>query len=168
MTQKENTQAEEKDARLVRVVRALFWIFVPVVLWWLFSSMLPGLPGPGDALRAGLRGVKHASDAVYLWVEEGKLEEAAEHVRSVAVERNINDTMLSDVEKLTEERRARLPVQPIAGDSALHEQLKSISKKPLIGGRLINIIVVGIDSRLSARDARADALHLVTVNPDSA
>ena len=158
----------ETEPRLVRVVRVLFWIVVPVLLWWLFSALIPGIPGPGDAVRAGLRGVKHASDAVYFWSEEEELMQAAERVRNVAVERDITDTVLSDVEKLSEESRSRLPMHPITGDSVLHEQLKNISKKPPIGGRLINILVIGIDSRLSARDARADALHLITVNPDSA
>jgi hypothetical protein len=76
--------------------------------------------------------------------------------------------MLSDADRLTEERRARLPIRPIESDSALHATLRSISRRPPIGGRLINVLIVGIDSRLSARHARADALHLVTINPDSA
>ncbi|MFA6234568.1 MAG: LCP family protein, partial [Bacteroidota bacterium] len=77
-------------------------------------------------------------------------------------------TMRSDLEKLSKERRARLPVRPLIEDSSMKAQLQNISSLPPIRGRLINILIIGIDSRLSARDARGDALHLVTINPDSA
>lgn len=152
----------------MRLFRVFFWTVVAVLIWWMASSMLPALPGPPDAMRVALRGVKYASDAVYMLIEEERLEQAAERVRDAAVERDVEDTMRSDIEKLSTERRSRLPMRPLIEDSVLHEQLRNISRTPPIGGRLINILIVGIDSRLSARDARADALHLVTVNPDSA
>lgn len=157
-----------KKRWFIRLFRVVFWTVVAVLLWWMASSMMPGLPGPPDAMRTALQGVKYAGDAVYMWIQEERLEEAAERVRDAAVERNIEDTVRSDIEKLSAERRSRLPMRPIIEDSVLHEQLRNISRTPPIRGRLINIIIIGIDSRLSARHARADALHLVTVNPDSA
>jgi|GEM_PF-1109141 len=157
-----------KRSCLLRLFRVLFWTVVVVLFWWMAASMVPGLPGPPDAVHTALRGVKTASDAVYLWIEEERLERAAERVRDAAVERDTVDTIRSDIEKLSAERRSLLPMRPLIEDSVLHEQLRNISRTPPIGGRLINVIIIGIDSRLSARDARADALHLVTVNPDSA
>lgn len=145
-----------------------FWTFVITMGWWLLASMMPGLPGPGSAFRAGLRLAKSATDGVYFWVKESSLEEAAENVREVAVENSAVDSSQSDLEKLSKERRDRLPVRPLLEDSALQTQLKNISSLPPIRGRLINVLVIGIDSRLSARSARGDALHLVTINPDSA
>jgi hypothetical protein len=152
----------------MRAVRVVFWFGVFLAAWWFLSSTMHSIPGPGSVFRAGLHVVKNVTDNLYFWVEEDRLENAAQQVRSEAVQRPDADTMLSDAERLTEERRARLPMREITSDSALHAQLQSISRRPPIGGRLINVLIIGIDSRLSARDARADALHLVTVNPDSA
>ncbi len=146
----------------------MFWILAILAGWWMISAMIPAIPGPGVAGRSVLRVMKSASDGVYHWAGDAKLRRVAEKVRSEAVDEKGSDTMLSDVERLSKERRARLPVLPVEEDSALHAQLTAITKLPPIRGRLINILIIGIDSRLSVRDARGDALHLVTVNPDSA
>lgn len=168
-TQQSSLQPQGRLKRfVVMTARLTFWLAVFIAAWWFLSSLMNGLPGPRDAFRAGLHAAKRASDAVYNWVEEDKLKEAAHRVRREAIEHKPHDTVRSDAEKLSAERRARLPMRPLIGDSALQAQLRSISRRPFIGGRLINILIIGIDSRLSARDARADALHLVTVNPDSA
>ena len=171
-TKQETATTDDKGGRFRRFLllagRTLFWTGVFLVAWWFISSSVSGIPGPGDAMRSGLRAVKSVTDDMYFWAEEDHLVQAAQRVRREAVERPAPDSMVSDADRLTAERRARLPLRPISGDSALHAQLQSISRKPPIGGRLINVLIIGIDSRLSARDARADALHLVTVNPDSA
>ncbi|MFZ1730357.1 MAG: LCP family protein [Bacteroidota bacterium] len=146
----------------------MFWIILITGGWWLLASMLPGLPGPGTALRASLRVAKSATDGMYFWAKESSLEQAAKKVREVAVEQGAADSSRSDLERLTKQRRDRLPMRPLVEDSALQAQLKNISSMPPIRGRLINVLVIGIDSRLSARSARGDALHLVTINPDSA
>ncbi|MCB2204770.1 LCP family protein [bacterium] len=148
--------------------RFLFWSAVVITAWWFVSSTIHSIPGPGDVLRETLYLAKDVTDGMYQWAEEEHLEEVADRVRSAAVEQPRSDTLVSDAERLTDERRARLPVRPIEGDSALHAQLQRLSRRPPVGGRLINILIIGIDSRLSARDARADALHLVSINPDSA
>lgn len=153
--------------RWIILGRSLFWLVLFIGGWAFFASLLPGLPGPSTALRAGLRVAKSATDGLYFWTQEGSLEEAAEEVRSAAVEQ-ANDTALTDAQRLSDERRARLPMRAIVEDSAVMAQLRSISDLPPIRGRLINVLIIGIDSRLSARDARADALHLVSINPDSA
>lgn len=165
----ESEETRSKAARFFSTLgRVVFWIFAIMFVWWLLASMMPGLPGPGVALRAGLRVAKNASDEVYFWAKRSSLEKAAEQVLDAAVQQDPGDTSKSDAERLTDERRARLPVRPVPEDSVLKSQLEHISNVPPIRGRLINVLIIGIDSRLSARNARADALHLITVNPDSA
>lgn len=148
--------------------RSLFWLFVFIGSWWLIASMIPSLPGPSSALHSGLHLASSAGNEVYHWIREDELAMAADRVREAAVEHSAADTTRSDAETLTGDRRKRLPIHPLREDSLLQAQLKQISDVPPVSGRLINILIIGIDSRLSARDARADALHLVTVNPDSA
>ncbi|MBE0643744.1 MAG: LCP family protein [Bacteroidetes bacterium] len=166
---KEQEQQQGKTGRVFTlIVRWAFWLLIIVAGWGLLASMMPGIAGPGAAMRSLLRLAKNATDEVYFWAKEESLEKAAEHVRESAVEHGPDDTTQSDLERLSDERRARLPVRPLLEDSTLQQQLSNISSLPPIRGRLINILIIGIDSRLSARDARADALHLVTINPDSA
>jgi hypothetical protein len=64
-------------------------------------------------------------------------------------------------------RAGKIRVDAVA-DSIMQRELKGLSLKPAVGGKVINIVVIGIDSRLGARGARADAIHLFTINPDSA
>jgi hypothetical protein len=161
------------DSRFRRSARAAgrlaVWSVLFLLAWAFVASALPGVPTPGDALRATLAGVKHLSDHLYMLAEERELEKSAELVRNAASERGREfDTVQSDAERLSLERRARMPMHPAEEDSSLRAELKSISTVPLVGGRVINILIIGIDSRLSVRDARGDALHLVTINPDSA
>ncbi|MCZ7557240.1 MAG: LCP family protein [Bacteroidia bacterium] len=167
-----STELEEKKGLGRRILsmtgRVVFWMLALLVSWWIVSGLIPSIPGPGHAARSMLRRHENASDDVYHWVGDEKLREAVEMVRSEAVEENGKDTLKSDAERLSLERRARLPVLPVPEDSALHKELSALSKLPPVRGRLINVLIIGIDSRLSVRDARADALHLVTVNPDSA
>ncbi|MBR9976882.1 MAG: LCP family protein [Bacteroidetes bacterium] len=148
--------------------RSLFWLFVFIGSWGLIASMIPSFPGPSAALRSGLHLAGSTGNEVYHWIRGDELAIAAKRVRDAAVEHRTADTTRSDVEALTEDRRRRLPIHPLREDSLLQSQLKQISDVPPVSGRLINILIIGIDSRLSARHARADALHLVTVNPDSA
>lgn len=154
--------------RLIILFRTGFWLVVFIGAWGLLASMIPGMPGPASAMRAGLRLAKGATDELYFLAQEGSLEEAAKSVRDAAIEQEGEDTARTDAERLPSERRARLPLRPIAEDSATQAQLANISHLPPVRGRLINILIIGIDSRLSARSARADAIHLVTINPDSA
>jgi len=113
--------------------------------------------------------VKRVSDDLYLAANKEDLEKAAEKVMAEAQESNHgSDTILSDVERLPEERRSKLPRISLQEDSVLRAQMKEISSKPMLRGRIINILLIGIDSRLNVRDARADAIHLVSINPDSA
>ncbi len=167
--QSQKEPEQEKTGRtFTLIVRWTFWFIIAIAGWGLLASMLPGLPGPGAGLRAVLRVAKGATDRVYFWATEESLEKAAETVRNAAVEDRSQDTMKSDLDRLSAERRALLPMRPILEDSVLQQQLSNISDLPPVRGRLINVLIIGIDSRLSARDARADALHLVTINPDSA
>lgn len=154
--------------RLIILFRTVFWLVVFTGAWAFLASVIPGIPGPASALRAGLRLAKGATDEVYFLAQEGTLEKAAESVRDAAVEQDGDDTARTDAERLPKERRDRLPMRAVVEDSAVQAQLENISHLPPIRGRVINILIIGIDSRLSARSARADAIHLVTINPDSA
>jgi anionic cell wall polymer biosynthesis LytR-Cps2A-Psr (LCP) family protein len=149
-------------------VRTLFWLGLLLGAWWLIASMFPSLPGPVSAVHSGLRIAERSADGVYHWMRTEELTLAAERVRNVAVEHHAADSTRGATDTLPESRRKRLPMHPLIEDSVLQSQLRQISHVPPVSGRLINILVIGIDSRLSARHARADALHLVTVNPDSA
>src|SRR5690606_39028277 len=102
--------------------RTIFWLVLLMVGWSFFASVIPPLPGPSTALRAGLRVTKNVTDGIYLLVRQGDLEEAAEQVREEAVEHGPEDTTISDVDRLSQERRARLPVHPLYEDSVLHAQ----------------------------------------------
>ena len=92
--------------RWIIIGRTLFWLVLFIGGWAFFASLL-GLPGPSSALRAGLRVAKSATDGVYLWAKEESLEEAAEEVRSAAVEQD-NDTALIEFQRLVE----RFPESP--------------------------------------------------------
>lgn len=149
--------------------RLIVWAVLILIPWTFLASITPGVPGPGDALRGTLAGVKQLTDGLYLMTEERALEESARRVREAATERGREfDTVQSDAERLSTERRARMPMHPAEEDSTLRAELRSISTAPIVGGRVINILIIGIDSRLSVSNARGDALHLVTINPDSA
>lgn len=149
--------------------RFFVWTLMIIVLWWLASAMIPGLPTPARGGRALLSLFKTVSDDLYQAANKGELEKAARMVQDEASEHRVEvDTAKSGADRLPAERRKRLPAVPVAEDSALRATMSAISKTPVIRGRVINILLVGIDSRLGVRNARGDALHLITVNPDSA
>jgi hypothetical protein len=149
--------------------RTFVWLVIIIAAWAFASLLVPSLPSPAAAARATLALLNSAADRVYMNFEQDRLEEAARKVRSEAVEHSpAFDTASSDAERLSDAQRSRLPMLPVPEDSTLRAELQTLSRTPPIGGRLIHVLIIGIDSRLSVRDARADALHLVTINPDSA
>lgn len=156
--------------RLFRAMgRALLWAVIIGLSWWALSSLIPGIPTPLYAAKELFMLVKGASDEVYFAANREVLQQAAKRVLESAEESGTHfDTIRSDIDTLPAERRKRLPAVSIKEDSALRAEIKNISSQPVIGGRLINIVLIGIDSRLNVRDARADAIHLFTINPDSA
>jgi len=162
--------AKNKNGRRrITIKKILVWSFWILLGWWGLSAVVPGVPTPGGAGLAVLSLLKSVSDDVYHLANRRQLERAAHEVRNEAVEPDIaQDRDLASTDKQVEERRRLLPAVSVAEDSALRTQLKAISSAPAIRGRIINILLVGIDSRLSARSARADAVHLFTINPDSA
>ena len=151
-----------------RFGRMILWVFFIGFFWWALSSLIPGIPTPLLAAKALFHLVRGASDEVYYATKREDLQQAAQKVLESAEEISPTfDTIRSDIDTLSSERRKRLPAVPIREDSALRSEMKNISTKPFIGGRLINIVLIGIDSRLNVTDARADAIHLFTINPDS-
>ncbi len=155
-----------KWRRFGRVLKkGLFRIFVVVLLWWGIAAIIPGMPGPGIAGRLLVLGVKSATDFVYFAFHTGDLEQAAEMVRRNAEEVSLLDSGTTDLPSA--ERMQRMPFVSTRDDSAAIAAMKHWTTAPPIRGRVINVLVMGIDSRLGARDARADAIHLFTINPDS-
>ncbi|MDH7514803.1 MAG: LCP family protein [Bacteroidota bacterium] len=112
--------------------------------------------------------LKNASDRMYFTANRESLEKDAEKVRQEAREVTDDENDREGMRRLEEMNRRKIPTVPVAEDSSLRAELRALSDAPVIRGRTINILLVGIDSRLSSRSARADAIHLFTINPDSA
>jgi anionic cell wall polymer biosynthesis LytR-Cps2A-Psr (LCP) family protein len=157
----------EKPRRLRKALRKILTWFVAVsILWWLLALAIPGMPSPLYAAKEGLGFVKDISDDVYFLFNKERLQKAGDKISAETSEGDY-DTVRSDVDRLSNDRRAKLPALSLHEDSALRATMQTISNAPMIGGKVINILLMGIDSRLGARDARADAIHLFTINPDS-
>lgn len=144
------------------------WAVLIAVGWWFLAILIPGLPTPIHAAKSLFSLVKSVGDDIYEATNREGLEEAAKRVREAAEEVDQHSDAEATEDKLHHERRKKLPAIPIHEDSSLRETMKEISKTPIVRGRVINILLIGIDSRLGVRDSRADAIHLITVNPDSA
>lgn len=145
----------------------LVWCIVLLATWWGTSAVVPAVPSPWQAMKGGLGLLKQGSDDVYVHVFRSDLENAKKEVFNAAEEMNGHGDGPAQGDTISAERRRLMPAVPIAEDSALRATMKDISTRPVIGGRVINILVVGLDSRLNVRGGRADAIHLFTVNPDS-
>ncbi len=145
----------------------LKWVAIITVVWIGLSLIVPGMPSPLIAARALFGGFKVVSDDVYGWAKDETLARAAEGVRSEAVETQPPADAPVAV-AVSDERRSKMPIVRPDEDSVVRAQLKSISSAPPIRGRVINIVLFGIDSRMGVRNSRADAIHLFTINPDSA
>jgi anionic cell wall polymer biosynthesis LytR-Cps2A-Psr (LCP) family protein len=163
-------QQPKTPSRIRTSMKRVFkWTLSLVLLWWLVSAVVPGVPSPARGGKALFSVFKSISDDLYHAANKNSLEEAAKMVQGEATEhRPESDSGLAGADRLPVERRKRLPSVPVSEDSALRTTMTAISKTPVIRGRVINILLVGIDSRMGTRSARADALHLITVNPDSA
>ncbi len=165
-----NPEKSTKRRPFFRLLKKAFlWSLGILLLWWVLSAIIPGLPTPARAGMALLGLMKDVTDDVYISANKEHLEKAARDVMSEAEETGTEpDAATSDSQRSSADRQRRLPAVPAQEDSALRTTLKAISNAPLIRGRVINILLVGVDSRIGSRSARADAIHLFTVNPDSA
>ena len=152
---------QDKNSRFRKVLVTAFWI---VVIWWLGSAILPGLPTPLHAGKELLYVLKDMGDSLYYAVRSDDLEQSAQHIEHATPA--VHKTG-SQGDTLDAERRGRLPALTREEDSILRSRISKLSKEPFLGGRYTNILIIGIDSRLGVRDARADAIHLVTVSLDS-
>lgn len=149
------------------LVGTLKWVAIITVVWIGLSLIVPGMPSPLIAARALFGGFKVVSDDVYGWANNESLARAAEDVRNEAVEAAQSDAPPA-VTPVSDERMAHMPIVRPEEDSTVRAQMKAISDAPPIRGRVINILLFGIDSRMGVRNSRADAIHLFTINPDSA
>lgn len=170
---KESNSAEARPGFFRRLFRGIWitakWAVGVLIAWWLLAAIIPGLPRPLEAAKSLFSVAKDVSDDIYTAARREDLEQAAKQVLQSAEQTDRRfDTMTADEDRLPQARRKLLPSIPLKEDSSLRSEMKEISKTNFIGGRVINILLVGIDSRLGVRDARADALHLFTINPDSA
>jgi anionic cell wall polymer biosynthesis LytR-Cps2A-Psr (LCP) family protein len=144
------------------------WCVIVFIAWWGGSALLPAVPSPWQAARSGLGLLKRGSDELYVRVFRKDLEKAQQQVLAAAEDVDARGGTDGAEDTMSAERRRRLPSVPIAEDSALRAQMKDLSSRPMIGGRVINIVLIGLDSRLNTHGGRADAVHLFTINPDSA
>ncbi len=158
----QNSPSSQKKRRFARLFTGLV-IFT--LLWALIATLLPGIPGPRDAAKAAMRWIKHRSDDVYHYANKSELEESAERVRAMAEEQRPEPGEVADSIRAGKSGK---PASGALADSIMQEELKGLSTKPPVGGKVINILVAGLDSRIGAKGARSDAIHLFTVNPDSA
>lgn len=146
--------------------KLLVWFISIGIVWWFVALLVPDVPSPLYSAKAALLLVKDVSDDVYMMFNKDRLQKAGDNIAAESVEGRY-DTVHSDIDRLSKERRAKLPALSLHEDSALRATMKTISNAPMISGKVINILLMGIDSRLGARDARSDAIHLFTINPDS-
>lgn len=145
----------------------LKWVAIITVVWIGLSLIVPGMPSPLIAARALFGGFKVVSDDVYGWAKNETLARAADEVRNEAVEAE-PPAQTPDIVTVSDERKSHMPIVRPEEDSTVRAQMKAISNAPPIRGRVINILLFGIDSRMGVRNSRADAIHLFTINPDSA
>lgn len=157
-----NPNPPEKLPKKVYVIRAIFLI----LLWWLIASMMPFIPSPLDAVKGVLSLLKGATDKAYYAVREGSLKESADSVRAIAEEQG--DDAENPIVKAHRTKRTKAFVAAEREDSAMRRELKIISQAPPVRGKIINILTMGSDARLGASNLHADAIHLITISPDSA
>lgn len=143
------------------------WVAIITVVWIGLSLIVPGMPSPLIAARALFGGFKVVSDDVYGWAKNETLARAADEVRNEAVEAE-PPAQTAEIMTVSDERKSHMPIVRPEEDSTVRAQMKAISNAPPIRGRVINIVLFGIDSRMGVRNSRADAIHLFTINPDSA
>ncbi|MAT40077.1 MAG: hypothetical protein CL946_10790 [Ectothiorhodospiraceae bacterium] len=140
-------------------------IGVAVFLFWFgISRLIEPIPTPSEAANALLIWAKSTSDDVYAQAREREISQSVERVKRIADKhaREANRT-----ERLPIGKAGKLRLGALV-DSALQNEMRMLSDMPPVGGDVIHIVVVGVDSRLGDRGARADAIHLLTINPDSA
>jgi hypothetical protein len=151
-----------------------FWMYtgrvVLLIIAWAFLAGAFGFPSPLDLVLGAASLVKQGTDLIYYAFNEDELRQSSEKATGEAVE---NDTTgqaegersaVRNMMKLL--TRSGVQVRPVS-DSVLKRDLKELSTLPPVGGRVINILLFGVDARMGTLGARADAIHLFTINPDS-
>ncbi len=164
---------QENTPRRRRLVRFVFHAAAFILTWWFVSSMFPAVPSPVETTRAVLAKVGSVTNDLYYTLREADLEEKVERVRreaeAISPEDDsafhaIDTTIWAQLDSLPWQERMR---QLRRGDSIVQSRLGGISRAPALRGRVINVLLVGVDSRLGSRSARADAIHLLSIQPDS-
>ena len=141
-------------------MRFLFFLF----LWWLLSALIPFVPSPMTAAKGALHLLKNVTDIFYFAAKEESLKESAENVRKQA---HADSALANDDEEIVKTFSPVERKKYRRYDSTIRAQLKTISSAPPVRGKVINILAVGSDARLGSSDLHADAIHLVTISPDS-
>lgn len=144
-------------------LRFLAGMLLVLVAWALLAAILPFVPSPLLALSQ----VLSWTNTLYVDMRRGSLEESARKVDEQAVTSTTGKEPQSFERDSVRRRLKEAGVSSPQADTMLTAMSRTMSKTPYIRGRVINIAVVGVDSRLGTSGARADAIHLLTVSIDS-
>jgi len=158
--------APETEKKRGTFKRLTLWTFWTLLCWWAVSAVIPGLPTPLHAGKELLFIMKDVGDAVYFTANESNLEESARKVRDASKVLD-SSAITEQTQEISADRLKRMPVVSQSDDSVARSSIATVSTAPVVRGRVFNVLVMGIDSRIGVRDARADAIHLFTINPDS-
>ncbi len=151
--------------------RGLKYTFLTLLIWTVVHLIVPALPSPMVLAWGAIDLFKLGADPIYYAINEDDLQKSSEQVTSEAVE---NDTTgQSAIEQAEKHVHQRLGGDTTSApgraesDPALVRELKGLTSAPAVGGKVVNILLFGVDARMGTSGARADAIHLFTINPDS-
>ncbi len=172
-TEKPEPDSVDKKNKPRRFARFVFHSVAFVLTWWFISSIFTAVPSPLETARVVLVEAESVTNDLYYALREADLEEKAERVRREAETISPeDDSAFHAIDTVVWARFDSLPWQEHMrrlrrGDSIVQSQLRGISSAPALRGRVVNVLLVGVDSRLGSRSARADAIHLLSIQPDS-
>ncbi len=156
----------KKRGCLLQGIRFIAGFLGACIIWGGISWLIPAIPSPLATAKAMLLITKAGADKVYFAFNTGALEEASKRVEQEATDaapdRQLGFDSASFFQNVSipAERQGEV-------DSAFQSVMKNLSKLPSIGGRVVNVAVIGVDSRLGETGARSDAIHLFTFSLDS-
>jgi hypothetical protein len=132
----------------------------------MIAWIIPAFPSPLGVLKDVFLVGKSLSDELYFSLNRGSLEEAAQKAGREATE--ITADRQAQFDSATFFHGANIPAQHQREvDSAFKSVMGNISKMPPVTGRVINVALIGLDSRLGETGARGDAIHLFSISLDS-
>lgn len=147
--------------RLPRGTRVVVILALAIYGWSVVSLLFADFPSPGSLARNVLLRMAPATHTLYERLNRDRLERAARLVRDSAREMSTEDWIVESAD-------SNAPRLPAMLDTAGAVEEGQSSKDPLPAGRVVNIALIGVDSRMGQAPARADAIQVVSIQPDSA